>query len=69
MTRPGGSARPVDLQDWAVPVVYEAAPLTLLRPARDAPLFQPRHLRHGGRGRTGRGRGAPAAGCGVLRPG
>ena len=32
---------PVDLQDWAVPVIYEAAPLTLLRPQqRDAPLIK-----------------------------
>jgi tetratricopeptide (TPR) repeat protein len=32
---------PVALQDWAVPVVYEAAPLTLLRPEqRDAPLIR-----------------------------
>ncbi|HTS97723.1 MAG TPA: CHAT domain-containing protein [Streptosporangiaceae bacterium] len=31
---------PVALQDWAVPVVYEAAPLTLLEPAkREAPLI------------------------------
>jgi hypothetical protein len=31
---------PVALQDWAVPVVYEAAPLTLLRPEqREAPLI------------------------------
>jgi tetratricopeptide (TPR) repeat protein len=36
----GGNA-PVALQDWAVPVVYETAPLTLLRPeTRDAPLIQ-----------------------------
>jgi tetratricopeptide (TPR) repeat protein len=32
---------PVALQDWAVPVVYEAAPLTLVQPGvRDAPLIQ-----------------------------
>ena len=32
---------PVNLQDWAVPVVYEAAPLTLLRPQqRDVPLIK-----------------------------
>ncbi len=32
---------PVALQDWAVPVVYEAAPLTLLQPARrEAPLIR-----------------------------
>ena len=32
---------PVDLQDWAVPVIYEAAPLTLLRPQqRDVPLIK-----------------------------
>ncbi|HEY1345916.1 MAG TPA: tetratricopeptide repeat protein [Streptosporangiaceae bacterium] len=31
----------VALQDWAVPIVYEAAPLTLLQPeTRDAPLIQ-----------------------------
>lgn len=31
---------PVALQDWAVPLVYEAAPLTLLQPGtRDAPLI------------------------------
>ncbi|HTS98956.1 MAG TPA: tetratricopeptide repeat protein [Streptosporangiaceae bacterium] len=34
-------AAPVALQDWAVPIVYEAAPLTLLPPGtRDAPLIQ-----------------------------
>ena len=33
-------AVPVQLQDWAVPVVYEAAPLVLLRPQRDAPLIR-----------------------------
>jgi tetratricopeptide (TPR) repeat protein len=32
---------PVALQDWAVPMVYEAAPLTLLDPERrEAPLIQ-----------------------------
>ena len=32
---------PVDLQDWAVPLIYEAAPLTLLRPQqRDVPLIR-----------------------------
>src|ERR1035438_6093702 len=32
---------PLDLQDWAVPVIYEAAPLTLLRPQqRDVPLIK-----------------------------
>jgi tetratricopeptide (TPR) repeat protein len=32
---------PVALQDWAVPMVYEAAPLTLLRPSTSkAPLIQ-----------------------------
>ena len=31
---------PVALQDWAVPVIYEAAPLALLQPGtRDAPLI------------------------------
>ncbi len=39
-TRQIGAA-PVALQDWAVPVVYEAAPLTLLQPGtRAAPLIQ-----------------------------
>jgi len=34
-------AEPVELQDWAVPVVYEAAPLELLRPReRAAPLIR-----------------------------
>ena len=34
-------AAPVALQDWAVPVVYEAAPLVLLRPPdRAAPLIR-----------------------------
>jgi tetratricopeptide (TPR) repeat protein len=34
-------AAPVSLQDWAVPVVYEAAPLELLRPEkRAAPLVK-----------------------------
>jgi tetratricopeptide (TPR) repeat protein len=34
-------AVPVALQDWAVPVVYEAAPLTLLEPSQsDAPLIR-----------------------------
>ncbi len=54
------TTRPVDLQDWAVPVVYEAAPLTLLRPARDAPLF---HLDTSDTAAAG----GPAAG-GVPRP-
>jgi tetratricopeptide (TPR) repeat protein len=31
---------PVALQDWIVPVVYEAAPLVLLLPERDAPLVK-----------------------------
>ena len=39
---------PVALQDWAVPVIYEAAPLTLLQPRqRQAPLI---HLTPGGDG-------------------
>ena len=39
-TRQIGAA-PVALQDWAVPVVYEAAPLTLLQTGtREAPLIQ-----------------------------
>ena len=39
---------PVPLQDWAVPVIYEAAPLTLLQPRqRQAPLI---HLTSGGDG-------------------
>jgi tetratricopeptide (TPR) repeat protein len=34
-------AIPVSLQDWAVPVVYEAAPLVLLRPEQhEAPLIK-----------------------------
>ena len=34
-------AKPVALQDWAVPVVYEAAPLALLRPPdRSAPVIK-----------------------------
>ena len=34
-------AVPVELQDWAVPVVYESAPLVLLRPQqRAAPLIR-----------------------------
>ena len=34
-------AVPVQLQDWAVPVVYEAAPLVLLRlPDREAPVIK-----------------------------
>ena len=34
-------ATPVELQDWAVPIVYESAPLVLLRPQnRSAPLVQ-----------------------------
>src|SRR5215467_7549857 len=32
---------PVALQDWTVPVVYESAPLTLLRPQKhEAPLIK-----------------------------
>ena len=39
---------PVALQDWAVPVIYEGAPLTLLQPRqRQAPLI---HLAPGGDG-------------------
>ena len=39
-TRHIGSA-PVALKDWAVPIVYEAAPLTLLSPAhQEAPLIR-----------------------------
>jgi tetratricopeptide (TPR) repeat protein len=35
------TSTPVALQDWAVPIVYEAAPLVLLQPeTRDAPLIQ-----------------------------
>jgi tetratricopeptide (TPR) repeat protein len=34
-------AVPVELQDWAVPVIYESAPLVLLRPSeRTAPLIK-----------------------------
>ena len=42
---------PVSLQDWAVPVIYESAPLTLLRPPeRTAPLVKlaPGETRTGG---------------------
>ena len=31
---------PVALQDWAVPVIYEAAPLTLVEPRQEAPLIR-----------------------------
>ena len=35
------AVRPVALQDWAVPIIYESAPLVLLRPPdRAAPLFK-----------------------------
>ena len=50
---------PVALQDWVVPVVYEAAPLTLLRPEqREAPLI---HL-------TPADSAEDRAGAGVPRP-
>ena len=62
---------PVDLQDWAVPVIYEAAPLTLLRPQqRDAPLInlsateRPARMRGVGcRGRRMRGSSAAMRPC------
>ena len=57
---------PVALQDWAVPVVYEAAPLTLLEPQqRDAPLIHltPADSPGAESGRGGGGGGAAAAGC------
>ena len=47
---------PVELQDWAVPVVYESAPLVLLRtPERSAPLIQlaPAETRAGDGGAAG----------------
>ena len=48
---------PVALQDWAVPVVYEAAPLTLLEPKQDkAPLI---HLTLGDRVPNEVGAGVP----------
>ena len=48
---------PVNLQDWAVPVVYEAAPLALLRPQqRDAPLIK---LSATDEASTGAGGGVP----------
>jgi tetratricopeptide (TPR) repeat protein len=36
-----GGAEPVVLQDWTVPVVYEAAPLTLVQPGRREALIKP----------------------------
>ena len=64
-------AAPVELQDWAVPVVYEAAPLTLLRPdQRTAPLIRltPADSRADGDSAAGPGGLPRTAGCGVLRP-
>ena len=61
---------PVALQDWAVPVVYEAAPLTLLEAKQgEAPLINltPADSPAAGGGAAEAG-GAAAAGCGVLRP-
>jgi tetratricopeptide (TPR) repeat protein len=53
---------PVALQDWAVPVVYEAAPLTLLEPAqREVPLI---HLTPADSPEAA----AAAGGAGVPRP-
>ena len=53
---------PVPLQDWAVPVIYEAAPLTLLQPAqRQVPLI---HLAPGGEGDSA----AAAPAGGLPRP-
>ena len=62
--------RPVPLQDWMVPVVYEAAPLALLPPK---PGSRSSSIELGpGRGGPGAGgpgaRAAGRAGCGVLRP-
>ena len=65
---------PVALQDWAVPVIYEAAPLTLLQPEqRQAPLIhltpaatrtaRPRARRAGCRGRRMRGSSAGMRPC------
>jgi tetratricopeptide (TPR) repeat protein len=54
---------PVSLQDWAVPVVYEAVPLVLLRPPEwEAPLITltPTH--------KGAGQESGAAAGGVPRP-
>ncbi len=64
-------AVPVALQDWAVPLVYESAPLVLLRPAeRDAPVIRltPGESSQGAGGAAADG-AAPSARCGVLRPG
>jgi tetratricopeptide (TPR) repeat protein len=53
-------AAPVSLQDWAVPAVYEAAPLRLLAADRQAPTFQIEL------GRTGLG--SAGAAVGLPRP-
>ena len=60
---------PVELQDWVVPTVYEAAPLVLLTPeGRAAPLIRIGAARdeHGGAGLRW---GAAGPGPGVLRAG
>ena len=70
LTRSGRSAAvPVALQDWVVPVVYEAAPLTLLRPGPRRAAADPADRSGEDGARRGRRRAAAAAGCGVLRPG
>ena len=56
------------LQDWAVPVVYEAAPLTLLRPGAAGRAADQAHPSDESAARMPRRRGAAAAGCGILRP-
>jgi tetratricopeptide (TPR) repeat protein len=54
---------PVELQDWAVPVVYESAPLVLLRPAeRPAPVIRLTTAE------TGPGDGGAAGPDGLPRP-
>ena len=62
---------PLPLQDWMVPVVYEAAPLALLPPkAGDQQLSISFSQAEAGKERAGLERGLPGrAGCGVLRPG
>ena len=69
-TRPIGPV-PVPLQDWAVPVIYEAAPLTLLEPKqRQAPLIHLTPSSDEDSAAAGPpGGAAAAAGCGILRPG
>jgi len=51
---------PVALQDWAVPVVYEAAPVALLRPEqREAPLIRLPSTAEGGAAEAEGGAGVP----------